>query len=577
VRVSLDGQFVLRPTDDDIDADDHDYEIVYANAPAAAMANLAPHEMVGQMLSVVMPRYGTGFRDAIREVERTGNPVHRLTEKISPHVNSRRAEYRVQPFDGFLAFSVIDRSREFDAESESEFFRELLEAGITASLTPTALLRPVLNSEGSVIDVRFELANEAAAALMGRSVVEVVGKQLYSILPPTNGDLIALVEECRVRGGMIAADYDARISSIDSDWLRVQLVPVGDLVILNAVDVSMQRREEGRLRAIIEHASELVVYSNSDGFLEFVNPFTVRLLGYDMERILGKSILDFTLPSERDLVFHDYLGLVNGTVETARRRLRLVDASGRLRTLVGTTQVLRSASGKVDGLVTVAADLTERVAHEEEREQFAAELSMAEQRERDRLANELHDGPVQDLAALSLQLGSALGGQHLPVLQNAENQVIKIISDLRALMFELSPLEVDGDELEQAIKNRGVRLFEGTQVRFDVDVSLSCVPSAVVSVVLFRLAQESMVNARKHANATSVRVRISEDVPHERIVLDVVDDGKGANPGDYERHAAGHFGVTMMIDRARSLGGTCTVRGTPGAGTHVHVELPAGI
>jgi PAS domain S-box-containing protein len=574
VQVSLDGQFVLRPTDGEIGSSDRDYEIIYANLPAAALANMTPGEMIGGRLSEVLPRFGSGFRDAITEAERTGNAVHRMTEKINPKVNSRRAEYQVLPFDGLLAFSVIDRSREFDAESESDFLRKLLEAGITASLTPTALLRPVVNSEGKTVDIVFEQANAAAATLLGRSVGEVVGRALYSLMPPNNGGLLALVEECRVQGRLISADYDARTASIDSDWLRVNLIPVGELVILNAEDVSVQRREEGRLRAILQHASELVVYSNSNGFLEFVNPFTLQLLGYDVSQIVGKSILDFTLPSERDVVFQDYLGLVKGSIETARRRIRLVDASGRVRTLIGTTQTLRSPSGGVDGFVTVAADLTELVAREEESDLLAAELSIAEQRERDRLAADLHDGPVQELAALSMQLGAALSVQPHPVLQNAENQVIKVISDLRALMFELSPLEVDGEELEQAIKNRGIRLFEGTGVQFKVDVSLQQTPSPTASVMLFRLAQESMVNARKHANAESVNVRISDDVSRGVVLLDIVDDGDGADPSDYERNIAGHFGVTMMIDRARQLGGTCTVRGNPGIGTHVHVELP---
>ncbi len=571
VEVSLDGQFVLKPCNDDLT----DFEIIYANEPGSRMIGLAPEALIGSLLSEVMPPYGTGFRDALLQSFRTGEMVYRLTEEISPTVDSRRAEYRVQRFDDLLALSVIDRTAEFDAESESRAMRKLLSAGIEASLTAVALLRPVFDSDStSAVDLFFVEANDAAAALVGQPRSKVVGSTLYSLLDRNTGGLLSLVEKSRTSSRMLSVDYDARQSPILADWLQIQLIPVGDMVMMYAEDVSVQRREQVSLHTIVEYATELIAYSDKNGFLQYVNPFTVSSLGYTADVIQGKSIADFTLPADRDAVISDYVHLMKGTLDVARRRIRLVDSRGQLRTMFGSTRMLRSASGTVDGFVTVAADLTERLASEEAREQLAAELSMAEQHERERLAGELHDGPVQELAALSMQLGAAVARYPDVQLQRAEDIVIQVLSDLRTLMFELSPPELDGAGLGQAISIRGARLFEGTDVQLTVDAVLTRSPSPATAVIVFRLAQEAMVNARKHAKAQHVTVRLTEDTEYHIILLEIIDDGQGAESMQYQRHVPGHFGIAMMIDRARQLGGACSIEGVIGGGTRVRVELP---
>jgi PAS domain S-box-containing protein len=571
VSVSLDGQFVLKPRDAELT----EFEIQFANEPGSRMVGLAPEALIGRMLSDVMPPYGTGFRDALQEAFRTHETVYRLTEDIGPTLDSRRAEYRVQRFGDLLALSVIDRTAEFDAEAESRLLRKLLTAGIEASLTAVALLRPIFGEpDNTMIDVEFVLANDAAAAIVGRSRSDVVGQKMYSLIPRTNGDVLKIIEACRTSGQMLAVDYDARDSPLRAHWLRFQLLPVGDMVLIYAEDVSVQRREEVTLHTIVEYAAELVAYSDQRGAIQYVNPFTVAALGYPQEYFIGKSIADFALPADRPGVIADHLNLLNGTSEVARRRISLLDSSGRLRTMFGSTRMLRSASGSVDGFVTVAADLTERLANQEAREQLAAELSMAEQHERERLAGELHDGPVQVLAAVSMQLGAAKAKHPAVELQHAEDMVVQVLSDLRTLMFELSPPELEGAGLGQAILVRGVRLFDGTNVTVTVDASLTRPPSPATSVIVFRLAQEALVNARKHANAKTVKVRLFEDEQRGTIVLEIVDDGQGATASQYERNVPGHFGIAMMVDRARQLGGVCSIEGVPGRGTRVRVELP---
>jgi PAS domain S-box-containing protein len=570
VQVSLDGQFVLRPVDSELT----DFEVLYANPPGAAFGGFTPSQVIGKRLSDVAPAFGSGLRDALVSSFRDGVPVHRVTDRIAPGVNTRRAEFKVQPFGGCLALSVIDRTDEYDAEAEAQRLRELLSIGVLNSPTAFALLRPIVDETGTVIDVSIEQANETAAALVGLDPSQIVGKPLYSLVDHPQRLLADLVNKSYKSRQMVSEDVDTRGIAEGADWLRVQLTPVGEFVVMHAEDISPQRREEAILRNIVQHASELIIYSGADGNIEYVNPFTVASLGYSEGSLLHSSIAAVTHPDDRASVIDEFYAMHEPNAIPRRRQLRIIDAAGGTRTMIGSTMALRAIGGEISGMVTVAADLTERLASEEAREQLAAELSMAEQRERERVAEGLHDGPVQDLTALSMKLGAAINVRSTPELIEAENILVRVISDLRLLMFQLSPPELDGDRLSHAIYQRAEHLFANTGVKISVRGILVPSPPPATAVHFFRLAQEALVNAFKHADARNVSVRIFDSADGSQMVLEIVDDGRGASAEQYRRQAAGHFGISMMSDRARQLGGQCVIEGSVGSGTKIVVQLP---
>jgi PAS domain S-box-containing protein len=570
VQVSLDGQFVLRP----IDAELSDFEVLYSNETGARLGGLTPAKVIGRLLSDVAPPYRAGLRESLVEAFRTGEPVHCTTERIAPGIQTRRAEFKVQPFDGLLALSVIDRTNEYDAETEAAALRRLLIVGVENSPTAFALLRPVCDASGEiVVDVHIEQANDAAAALLGLTTLEVVGRTLYSLVRHRRGALAALVQQCLTTGQMISLDWDFRDFELRVDWLRIQLTPFGKFVVVHAEDISGERREQEILKGIVENAGEVVVFSDKSGLIKFVNPMTFRTFGYTEAELLTSSILSLTHPDDRPAILEEGLALQHLAAVPRRRRVRVMDKAGNVRTMLGSTMAVRAVGGELSGTVTIATDLTDLLASEEAREQLAAELSMAEQRERERIAAELHDGPVQDLTALSMRLGAAISVRSTPELVAAEDILVRAIADLRLVMFQLSPPELDGDRLGQAIHQRAEHLFAETNVNVSVRGAFLPPPSPAMAVTLFRLAQEALVNSFKHAKAKNLTVRLFDSASRE-MVLEVHDDGRGAEPTEYLRHAAGHYGLTMMQDRARQLGGSCVVTGAPGRGTTVTAKFP---
>ena len=212
----------------------------------------------------------------------------------------------------------------------------------------------------------------------------------------------------------------------------------------------------------------------------------------------------------------------------------------------------------------------------------AAASALAE--ERTRLARDLHDGLAQDLAALLLRadacqalLGEgneALHGQ----LETISVGLQRTIRDARATIFALRPAEQEDCSLEDGLRAAAVR-FEG-QTRVPVDFSTIGADCQQLSheyeLVLLRLAQEALVNIRKHAQAKQVQVQLTW-LGTEQVQLCVSDDGKGFDPSSSAGApgvAGQHLGLAQMRERVEALGGTLSVESGAGEGTSVCAVLP---
>jgi signal transduction histidine kinase len=200
-------------------------------------------------------------------------------------------------------------------------------------------------------------------------------------------------------------------------------------------------------------------------------------------------------------------------------------------------------------------------------------LVTAREEERRRLRRDLHDGLGPRLATLTLNLDAArnLLGQEPDsadaLLAGLKAQVQAAISDIRRLVYDLRPPALDELGLIQAIRQGAVGYGRGG-LEVGVEAPEKLPPlSAAVEVAAYRIAQEALTNAARHARADVCRVRLS---PGENALeLEVADDGVGL-PED--RHDG--VGIASMRERAAELGGTCLVTAMPGGGTRVLARLP---
>jgi signal transduction histidine kinase len=215
--------------------------------------------------------------------------------------------------------------------------------------------------------------------------------------------------------------------------------------------------------------------------------------------------------------------------------------------------------------------------HREELLQRAVDASHVERR---RIAGNLHDGVVQELAATSFTLAGSVeqarraGAPDLAdQLDDAVGTLRRSIGGLRSLLVDIYPpslasagLPAALQDLAGPLRSRGIAVdLEVTEEPLDLDPEHER--------LVFRITHECLVNVVKHARASSVLVRLARQ--GDVVVLDVRDDGMGFDPGQVTADpAAGHLGVRVLADLARDAGATLAVQSAPGAGAWWRLTMP---
>lgn len=285
------------------------------------------------------------------------------------------------------------------------------------------------------------------------------------------------------------------------------------------------------------------------------------------ERALGGDLLEVYTrvesPEGEPLLFEAYLGVDDIRESRAQILDRFLPISlGALLALV--------ALGTP--LVLLLSRRLSRAARERERLLEAA--VRASDAERLRIARDLHDGVVQDLAGSSLALSTVAArsdGASRLELETVGRSLRVSMRSLRSLLVEIYPPDLHTGGLAAAVDDLVAPLV-ASGVAVDVDVTgTEDVPRPVVELV-WRVAQEAVRNVARHSRAARMSLTVRRE--GDRVVLEVVDDGVG-----YARDVVVpevHFGLRAAGSLVREHGGTLEVESAPGEGTVVRMEVPVG-
>lgn len=207
---------------------------------------------------------------------------------------------------------------------------------------------------------------------------------------------------------------------------------------------------------------------------------------------------------------------------------------------------------------------------------LAALLVTAQEEERTRIAEDIHDDTIQTMVAVGIRMellrrslsGSPLGSE----LDEVIDIVRGSIRGLRDLMFDLHPAILDREGLGPAIEAYVERVRVADGPSFTIRDRLTSQPPTEMRATLFRIAIEAVANARKHARARTIEVVVER--ADGGVAIRVSDDGDGFDPTIAEHSAPGHLGLSAMRERASLAGGRCEIESEPGRGTTVHAWLP---
>ena len=214
----------------------------------------------------------------------------------------------------------------------------------------------------------------------------------------------------------------------------------------------------------------------------------------------------------------------------------------------------------------------------QEREALLLRALAASDTERRRIAGDLHDGVVQDLAGTSYALAAAadrIDGEAPEVsdaLRDGARQTRRSIRQLRSLLVDIYPPDLHRAGLAAALSDLVAPLeSRGVQARVDLPPGLRLEPDA--EALMFRTAQEALRNVMAHSDANHVDVSVILENSHAGLTI--ADDGRGFSPDVAEAaREDGHLGLRVLADMAQDAGGRLDIDSEPGRGTRVSLEVP---
>ena len=226
--------------------------------------------------------------------------------------------------------------------------------------------------------------------------------------------------------------------------------------------------------------------------------------------------------------------------------------------------------------IPLAWSMARRLQSGQERQQRLLRRAIeASDSERRRIASDLHDGVVQDLASVSFSLAAIendVHGASRATLQDAAAGTRRSIRALRSLLVEIYPPSLRDAGLAAALSDLTAPLA-ARGVDASVELAADLQMPDDVEALLYRATQEALRNVMAHSGAHHVDIRLSR--PDHRAVLDIADDGVGFDPpAAAERRAGGHVGLRVLADLAADAGGRFEVKTRPEGGTRVHLEVP---
>ncbi len=348
---------------------------------------------------------------------------------------------------------------------------------------------------------------------------------------------------------------------------------------------SALRESEVRFRTVFEGAPVGVGLMSLNWDILDVNLATTQMLGYSLEELRQVGLQNILHPEEVATTKMYFKEMLRGERDFYQREGRYRRKDGTWMWGSNHVSVIRDYSGKPHFVVSMVADITQEKevqaeisAYQERLRALASELSLTEERERRRLAADLHDHIGQILALAQIKLG-ALRQEASPESQAFVKEIRQCISQAihytRSLTYELGlPILYDLG-LEAALEWLAEQMHEqhGLAIRVQRDYQPKPLGEPA-RVLVFRVVRELLTNVIKHAKAKQVDIFIAKE--GSRMFIRVMDDGVGfdtTEPGTRTGKSSG-YGLFSIRERLSSLGGHLEINSRPGKGTRVSITVP---
>ena len=531
-----------------------------------------------RLLNLIETDIGRSIRDfAPRFTDhRLLQDVEKVLDKLAP------IEAEVQSDEGrwylrrILSYRTSDNHIEGVAIAFVDITERMLAEGQSRRLA--AVLR---DSNDAVIvhdlEGRITAWNRGAEQMYGSTAAEALQQQMSDLVPEeerfaqqetigriVRGERVKSFETCRVTRDGERLEVWLTVTRLTDDRGK----PIA--IATTERDITERKRTENalaeserRMRAIVETAADAIITIGEDGIIDTFNPAAEKMFGYSSQEAIGQNV-KMLMPSP---YYEEHDGYISRFLQTGEARLIGLRREFISQRKDGSTFPVDLAVSKLrDGprplFTGFVRDLSERKALQQE-------LLTIHSEEQRRIGSDLHDNVGQKLTGLGMLAGSLAETlqEHSPDDVEAASRLAlgieRALEQIRKLSKGLVPVEVDAEGLRAALTDLSETTTRDAGVRCDFDCYKSIrVENNEMATHLFRIAQEAVTNALKHA--APQRVRISLKTTTDRIFLGVEDDGIGFAPADWQvpgmglkimRYRAALIGATLSIARGKQ-GGT---------------------
>lgn len=450
----------------------------------------------------------------------------------------------------------------------------------------------ILDEAGRVMQ-----ANRAALEYTGLTQAEVSQAPLWSIpwaaLSRQNRLALKQAVAQAAKGAASHKEIEIRRRGQPKAFVDFTIQPVAGqggappFLLAEGRDVTAYRRasealfqSEARFKTIFEEAGVGIVIKGINGKMLDCNPAFQAMVGYSAAELRRRDYLDITHPLDKRASRNLFNELASGRRKNYSIEKRYIHKNGE--TVWGrmTASLVHGQDGELKFIIGMVENITAAKQIEAELVELQQRLMQGREMERLRVAQDLHDGPLQEIIAVSYQVqeleNSIQGDTGREQLQAIRSALMQLTRSVRAICGELRPPTLVPFGLEKTILSH-IEEFQAAHPELSVRHKLAhdgrTLPENV-RIVLFRIYQEGLNNILRHAQAATVKVRFK--LVRQSAILEIQDDGVGFEvPKRWVKLARqGHLGLVGAIERASEVGGALEVKTAPGQGTLIRAIIP---
>jgi len=470
---------------------------------------------------------------------------------------------------------------------ENQWFDEFFDA--------TYQLTMILDARG-----RVAKANQAALEIINKSREEIVGLPLWGIPWPAlarqSKQLLKRAVDQAIQGLFVRQELELRQRRRLARILDFSLKPIFDegnvlrFILAEGRDITIYKltsealyQSEARFKSIYEKSALGILIKNIDGKLIDCNPAFQSMLGYSAEESLQSDYLAITHPLDRGISRKLFNELIAGKRNNYFIEKRYLSKDGSIVWARVTSSLVVSSDGESQFVLAMVENITTQKQFEAEMVELRQRLMHGREMERLRIAQDIHDGPLQELIGVSYQLQAFENASQVDSdqeqLHTIQDSIHQLAKSLRGLCGELRPPNLIPFGLEKTIKSHAEDI-QKAHPELEVKLSLSDdgleIPEQA-RIALFRIYQEAVHNIIRHAQAKTVNVRLW--LNKEYAFLEIQDDGVGFElPNRWIKLARqGHLGLVGVQERAKEVGGNVEIETAPGQGTRIRTAVPLNL